>query len=195
MRRFLILFDDIPINKVSVKSGHNSSEVVTACRCVNVGLFVSGNLRRDVIVSIAKGPINDMRIVSFSGDILKRVSPDERSISFFLFKSLNIAENLQQNSQQILDNGIIVARESFTKIISNYAQDRVFIAHAGSESTLDSSILLDDTILIYETGTSIGLAGQESNVLKDFKEYSTLSYLLHPERFILDINVRIDNEE
>jgi tRNA pseudouridine-54 N-methylase len=195
MRRFLILFNDIPIDKMSVKSGHISAEVVTACRCVNVGLFVSGNLRRDVIVSIAKGSIDDMRIVSFSGDILKRVSPDERSISFFLLKSLNIAENLPHNSQQTLDNGIIVARESFTQFISKYAQDRVFITRAGSDFTPDSSINLDDTILIYETRASIGLAGLEPKILEEFKIHSTLPYPLHPERFILDINSQIDSRK
>jgi tRNA pseudouridine-54 N-methylase len=195
MRRFLILFNDIPIDKMSVKSGHISAEVVTACRCVNVGLFVSGNLRRDVIVSIAKGSIDDMRIVSFSGDILKRVSPDERSISFFLLKSLNIAENLPHNSQQTLDNGIIVARESFTQFISKYAQDRVFITRAGSDFTPDSSINLDDAILIYETRASIGLAGLEPKILEEFKIHSTLPYPLHPERFILDINSQIDSRK
>jgi tRNA pseudouridine-54 N-methylase len=195
MRRFLILFDDIPIDKMSVKSGHNSPEVVTACRCVNVGLFISGNLRRDVIVSIAKGPIDDMRIVSFSGEILKRVSPDERSISFFLLKSLNTAENIPQNSQHTLDNGIIVVRENFTQFISKYAQDRVFIARTGSELTLDSSINLDDAILIYETKTSRGFAGLEPKILEELKIYSALPYPLHPERFILDINSQIDSRK
>jgi tRNA (pseudouridine54-N1)-methyltransferase len=193
MRRFLILFEDIPIDKTSVKSGSNSSEVVTACRCVNVGLFVSGNLRRDVIVSIAKGPIIDMRMVSFPGNDLKRVSPDERSISFFLLKSLIVAENLQQNSQQILDNGIIVTRDSFTRFISAYAKDRIFIARNGRQFTLDASIRLDNAILIYETCTQINLEDLESIDSGNFGLFSNQIYPLHPERFILDINEQIDN--
>ncbi|MHA1576231.1 MAG: hypothetical protein ACTSU3_02605, partial [Candidatus Thorarchaeota archaeon] len=67
MRHFLILFDDIPIDKASVKSGNNSPEVITAVRCVNVGLFISGNLRRDVVVSLAKGTPEDLKLVSFPG--------------------------------------------------------------------------------------------------------------------------------
>jgi tRNA pseudouridine-54 N-methylase len=62
VRRFLVMFDSFPIDKASVKSGQNSPEVVTACRCVNVGLFVSGDLRRDVIVSIAVGAVEDLKL-------------------------------------------------------------------------------------------------------------------------------------
>ena len=193
MRQFLILFDEIPIDKAKVKSGRNSSEVVTACRCVNVGLFVSGNLRRDVIVSIAKGSIDDIRIVSFLGESLKRVSPDERSISFFLLKSLNIAENLPQSSQQILDNGIIVTRNCFAGFISGYEPDLVFIVRGGNESILDSTFLHDDVIFIYDTRTNKDLAGSESMKMGDVKAYYIRPYPLHPERFILDINDLLDN--
>ncbi|MFW9957222.1 MAG: hypothetical protein ACFFCT_04055 [Candidatus Odinarchaeota archaeon] len=195
MRRFLVLFDDIPIDKASVKSGRNSSEVVTACRCVNVGLFVSENLRRDVIVSIAKGSINDMSIVSFPGKSLKRVSPDERSISFFLLKSLSVAGNFPQNSQKILDNGIIVTRTGLTEFISEHMPDRVFIAREGDEFTLNSTFLPDDVILIYDTRTHVDCTSSESINFKDFRAYYTQPYALHPERFILDVNERIDNEE
>ncbi len=195
MRRFLILFDDIQIDRVSVKSGRNSSETVTACRCVNVGLFVSGNLRRDVVVSVAKGSIEDLMIISFPGNALKRVSPDERSISFFLLKALQVAESLQHNSEQILDNGIIVRREALTRFISRYSPNLILIARNIDESTIDSTLLLDDVILIYETGTPIDIAGLESKTLGDFRINSAIPYPPHPERFILDINERADDVE
>jgi len=112
MKHFLILFDEIPMDKASVKSGNNSPEVITAARCVNVGLFISGNLRRDVIVSLAKGTPDDLKIISFPGSSLKRVSPDERSISFFLLKAKSIVEELLMDSSEIMDNGIEVRRTS-----------------------------------------------------------------------------------
>ncbi|MFW9960110.1 MAG: hypothetical protein ACFFDV_03780 [Candidatus Thorarchaeota archaeon] len=195
MRRFLILFDDIPIDKASVKSGRNSSEVVTACRCVNVGLFISGDLRRDVIVSLAKGQFDDMRVVSFPGNTLKRVSPDERSISFFLLKSMNVAEKLPQNSHQILDNGIIVTRTNLTEFISGCSPERILIARRDGEIILDSVLLLDNAILIYETGTQCDFAGIEYQNLGDFRVYYTQPYPPHPERFILDVNLLSDAEE
>ena len=112
VRRFLIMFKDFPIDKTSVKAGQNSPEVVTACRCVNVGLFVSGDLRRDVIVSIAVGTEEDLMVVSFPGNSLKRVSPDERSISFFMLKAIEKAQDLELGSSFKMNNGIELVRAS-----------------------------------------------------------------------------------
>ena len=108
------MFEKMPIDKASVKSGQNGPEVVTACRCINVGLFVSGDLRRDVVVSLAIGPLEDLRVVSFPGNTLRRVSPDERSISFFLLKATEILENLEAGESFTMDNGIELTRTSIS---------------------------------------------------------------------------------
>ena len=100
------MFNEFPIDRSTVKSGHNSPEVITACRCVNVGLFVSGDLRRDVIVSIGVGTDGDLRVVSFPGISLRRVSPDERSISFFLLKAIEKAQDLDLGESFTMNNGI-----------------------------------------------------------------------------------------
>ena len=117
VRRFLIMFKDFPIDSTSVKAGKNSPEVISACRCVNVGLFVSGDLRRDVIVSIAIGTAEDLRIVSFPGNSLKRVSPDERSISFFLLKASDKAQDLELGRSFKMNNGIELERTSLNELI------------------------------------------------------------------------------
>jgi tRNA pseudouridine-54 N-methylase len=185
MRRFLILFNDLLIDKASVKAGTSSSEVVTACRCINVGLFLSGNMRRDVMVTIAGGTPKDMITITFPGDTLKRVSPDERSISFFLLKSFGAADGLLENSQQVLDNGIVVAREGFEKLVSTYAPQRVFLAQKGCESDFGTLHPSKDALFIYNTGMLIdSIEGL----------YTALPYPLHPERFILDINEWYDKE-
>jgi len=120
------MFKDIPIDKTSVKSGRNSPELVMACRCVNVGLFLSGDLRRDVIVSLAAGAEEDLRVVSFPGLSLKRVSPDERSISFFLLKAFEKLRDLELGKQFKMNNGIELVRASLDELLdlwdSNFIQ-------------------------------------------------------------------------
>jgi tRNA pseudouridine-54 N-methylase len=185
MRRFLILFNDLPIDKASVKTGTNSPEVVTACRCINVGLFLSGNIRRDVIVTIAVGSLKDMITITFPGRTLKRVSPDERSVSFFLLKSLAAADGLLEKSRLVLDNGIVVAREGFERLVSVYAPQRVFLAHKGCKSDFGSLHKSEDKLFIYNTGMLI-------DSIEEL--YSALPYPPHPERFILDINEWHDKE-
>lgn len=111
------MFKGFPIDIASVKAGQNSPEVITACRCVNVGLFVSGDLRRDVIVSIAVGTEEDLRVVSFPGNSLKRVSPDERSISFFLLKAIEKTQDLKLGKSFTMNNRIELVRATLNELL------------------------------------------------------------------------------
>ncbi|MFW9807567.1 MAG: hypothetical protein ACFFFK_12635 [Candidatus Thorarchaeota archaeon] len=144
MRRFLVIFDNMPIDKASVKSGQNSLEVITACRCVNVGLFISGNLRRDVVISIAIGDVEDMKIFSFPGDTLKRVSPDERSISFFLLKAIEKALDLELGKSFTMDNGIEIERTQLSQLIERWGSDIVQVPSTKPERfILDTNLEAD----------------------------------------------------
>lgn len=144
VRRFLVIFDNMPIDKASVKSGQNSLEVITACRCVNVGLFISGNLRRDVVISIAIGDVEDMKIFSFPGDTLKRVSPDERSISFFLLKAIEKALDLELGKSFTMDNGIEIERTQLSQLIERWGSDIVQVPSTKPERfILDTNLEAD----------------------------------------------------
>ncbi|MHA1137760.1 MAG: hypothetical protein ACTSSE_14865 [Candidatus Thorarchaeota archaeon] len=190
MRHFLILFDDIPIDSPSVKSGNNYPEVVTAARCVNVGLFISGNLRRDVVVTLAKGTPDDLKFVSFPGASLKRVSPDERSISFFLMKAISIADKLLMDSLEIMDNGIEVRRSTLMNFFESISPDRVCISTPGNISSTIDVIDTEKILLIYSTGK------QFDSIQVDIKWAQTeLAYFPHPERFILDANMIVDTKK
>jgi tRNA pseudouridine-54 N-methylase len=138
------MFKDIPIDISSVKSGQNSSEVITACRCVNVGLFVSGNLRRDVTVSFAVGTADDLKIVSFPGISLKRVSPDERSISFFLLKAIDKIQDLEPGKSFTMDNGIELTRSSLYSLTELWGPDVIHVPSSSPERfILDSNLSAD----------------------------------------------------
>jgi tRNA pseudouridine-54 N-methylase len=144
VRRFLVTFDSLPIDKPSVKSGQNSAEVVTACRCVNVGLFISGDLRRDVMVSLGIGGPDDMRVISFPGKSLKRVSPDERSISFFLLKAVEKINNLESGESFTMDNGIELERSSLDQLIKYWDQEVLHVPSTHPERfILDSNLNAD----------------------------------------------------
>ena len=144
VRRFLVMFDKMPIDKASVKSGQNGPEVVTACRCINVGLFVSGDLRRDVVVSLAIGPLEDLRVVSFPGNTLRRVSPDERSISFFLLKATEILENLEAGESFTMDNGIELTRTSIDHLSESLGTDVTRVPSSSPERfILDANLSAD----------------------------------------------------
>jgi tRNA pseudouridine-54 N-methylase len=144
VRRFLVMFESFPIDKTSVKSGQNSPEVVTACRCVNVGLFVSGNLRRDVIVSIAVGTEEDLKVVSFPGNSLRRVSPDERSISFFMLKAIEKAQDLEFGKSLTMSNRIELVRASLEDLFDLWDSDVIQVPSDNPERfILDINLSVD----------------------------------------------------
>jgi len=138
------MFKSIPIDKTSVKSGKNSPEVVTACQCVNVGLFISGSLRRDVIISLAVGTEEDLKVVSFPGNSLKRVSPDERSISFFLLKAIEKAGDLEIGESFTMNNGIELVRISLNELIEGWGSGIIRVPSTSPERfILDTNLSAD----------------------------------------------------
>lgn len=137
------------------------------------------------MVTIAVGTSKDMITITFPGDKLRRVSPDERSISFFLLKSLVAADGLLENSQQGLDNGIVISRVGLERLVSAYTPQNVFIAQKGCASDFGTLHQSKDALFIYSTGMLIdSIEGL----------YTALPYPPHPERFIFDINDWYDEE-
>ncbi len=190
MRQFMILFDELPIDQGSAKAGINSPQVITACRCINVGLFISSNLRRDVVVSIALGESQDMRIISFPGNTLRRVSPDERSISFFLLKAVQVLDKLSLQSSDIMDNGITLDRTSFDNFLHTLNHNNIIIADKHKQRWDSLNLNNIDSLLIYDNKTLQNFI--ESSGLEDFK---TLPCPPHPERFILNVNRDVDRTQ
>ena len=144
VRRFLVKFKEFPIDRSSVKSGQNSSEVIAACRCVNVGLFISADLRRDVTVSFVIGTDDDQMTVSFPGESLRRVSPDERSISFFLLKAIEKAQDLNPGESFTMDNGIELIRSPLDELLERWEPDIIHVPSSSPERfILDTNLSAD----------------------------------------------------
>jgi len=61
------------------------------CRCVNTSLFLSHDLRRDVVcyLVLCGGPVPP-KTVRFSGDAVRSLSPDERSAGALIKKALDL---------------------------------------------------------------------------------------------------------
>jgi len=186
----MILFDEMPIDRASVRAGKNSSQVITACRCVNVGLFISLNLRRDVIVSFAIGTPKDMQIISFPGNSLRRVSPDERSISFFLLKAIETAKELSLQTTLTMDNGIVVNRTRFDDFLYSLHHNNIIIADSRKQKQNSLNLNNIDCLLIYDNRVL-----QRSLESLELDTYETLPRPPHPERFILETNREIDQTQ
>ncbi len=184
-RRFLLLFNQFPIEESQVKAGNNTWQVIIACRCVNAGLFISGDLRRNVEVSIAYGNSGDLQVITFPGATLKRVSPDERSISFFLLKAAQALEGLSLGESRKMDNGIETRRVDLMDLMALWPESDVYLAADDVEQGQEQTSALSG-LFVYAV---------EEGETKEFLSSQKPIYMLrppHPERFILDINFAAD---
>ena len=184
-RRFLVIFRQFPIDEANVKDGKNASEVIVACRSINVGLFISGDLRRNVEVSIAFGEREDLRVMTFPGQNLKRVSPDERSISFFLLKAYRELANLHLGEAKRMDSGIELRRTGLPELLSLWSDSDTYVAWDGVAS---EQLPVDSPtgLYIYEV--------DQTGISEELSKLPTIMLQKppSPERFILDINLSSD---
>lgn len=182
-RRFLVLFDEFPIDEAQVRSGENPPNVIVASRCVNVALFLSGDLRRDVAISIAWGETEALYIITFPGKTLKRVSPDERSISFFLLKASREVEDLSLGKEKAMDSGILVKRAALDSLLEDWSPSDVYVALEGVEES-DMTASSTEGVFLYGLDTKqVSITGRQTTALPRPRS---------PERFILDINMKAD---
>ncbi len=183
-RRFLISFSDLPVSRLDVKKGTNQPKMVTACRCVNIGLFLSHDIRRDVDVLLLIGPKHDLRVITFPGKTLRRVAPDERSISFFILKANNALQQLGVESSETMDNGIVVSRITLDKMRNEDNQNRMYVSRRPATSPLSEGAPQKYADYLYET---------EMDYFGPFdKSVPLISRPSHAERLILDVNMDCD---
>jgi tRNA pseudouridine-54 N-methylase len=187
IRRFLVCFSDFPIEEAQIRSGRNTANVVVSCRCVNVGLFLSGDMRRDVEVSIAIGTPSEMTVFSFPGNTIKRVSPDERSISFFLLKAKLRAEGLRQGQKSVLPNGIIVQKSDLETLIEQWNPKMVYLSEDDDSEAVKPREVHHRGLFIFDQG------GWDLQSLPFLRSAVRLHSSHSPERFILQLNLDADD--
>ncbi|TXT56628.1 MAG: hypothetical protein BAJATHORv1_20218 [Candidatus Thorarchaeota archaeon] len=180
-KQFIVVFDTLPIQKSAVRSGENPQEVVIACRSINVGLFVSGNLRRDTCVSIVYKKENRFACITFPGKTLRRVSPDERSIAFFLLKAYNLIEE-KPVEFNIMDNGIILQYSKFDEMLQRWKSKRIHIANEEYHP--------EEKFQLAQEGAFIYDMRMKADISID--DMISIPRPPTPERFILDLNLYFD---
>ncbi len=184
LREYVLVLDSLPTDPQKVKAGFNSPQVVTACRCVNVGLFISGNLRRDVTVDIAVHRDGTFQIIQFPGEQLRRVSPDERSISFFLLKAMRKIEDMVVGERRSLDNGITLRYLSSEDAMRLWSNKVLNIADPNAPTVREYDTTDLTGVFLYDKDEVI----REYPVAQAAKIYKSRT----PERFFHEINLAVD---
>jgi tRNA pseudouridine-54 N-methylase len=137
-----------------------------------------------VEVSILIGSNDNLKSITFPGASLKRVSPDERSIAFFLLKAHSVLDKMHENSERTMDNGILLHRLALKELFNRWLVKECFIAAEEFNTNSEYNEVSEAGIFLYDLTKCL-----------DLGKYNTkpLPRPSHPERFILEINLHCDN--
>jgi tRNA (pseudouridine54-N1)-methyltransferase len=134
-------------------------------RCICTALWISHALRRDACIHVvACGSPKPPLVISFYGDALRGVSPDERSIAGWIQKVVG---------QKRTNPGIQVRRTSFQELIQERAAEGAFfyILHERGRAISEAPLKTD---AVFVLGDHLGLPRKEERFVERF-EHEKLS--------------------
>ncbi|MFH7882289.1 MAG: tRNA (pseudouridine(54)-N(1))-methyltransferase TrmY [Candidatus Aenigmatarchaeota archaeon] len=98
------------------------------CRCISNALWISNDLRRDTIIYVVmEGLPSPPKIITFYGEELKGLSPDERNIASHIKLALKKGLELKLNEESYVWNGIKIVKRSFESLVKEKAKESQLI--------------------------------------------------------------------
>ncbi|MDO9097696.1 MAG: tRNA (pseudouridine(54)-N(1))-methyltransferase TrmY [Candidatus Methanoperedens sp.] len=163
------------------------------CRCVNAALFLSHDLRRDVLVYLVLKGGSPSKLVRFDGAQVRYLSPDERSAASLIKKALE--KNVQDFWTESTP-GVSVRKGGFADLLEELKKKIFYLHEDGAdirEKKFDKSF--DD--ILFVLGDHEGLTGDEEKIIEGFEHeivgVGPLS--LHADHCIILLNNEMDRLE
>jgi len=109
--------------KINLKDVPGSSgRLDVVARCINAALWLSGDIRRNVVFHTVLHGGEQPVYIRIEGERLRKVSPDERSISLFLKKALERMDSMEETSP-----GIFAYRRSFKEVVEENEDKKFYL--------------------------------------------------------------------
>jgi len=141
-------------------------------RCVCSALWISHDLRRDSCIHVvACGSPNPPVVISFYGNRLRGVSPDERNIAAWIKKTL---------ARKRKNPGINIRKLSFQQLVEEIASEGniFYVLHEKGRDIARVKLKADPVFIL---GDHIGLPRKEEKFVERFEyeqiSLGTISYL------------------
>jgi len=141
-------------------------------RCICNALWISHALRRDTCIHVvACGSPNPPVVISFYGDTLRGVSPDERNIAAWIKKVL---------ARKRKNPGIRIRRIGFQQLIEELASEGTFFYILDEKGT-DIAVVKLKEDSVFVLGDHLGMPRNEEEFVERFEHekisLGTTSYL------------------
>jgi len=122
MRQFVIIGHDAPttgdFSLADLAGGAGRLDVL--CRCVSAAFFLSHDIREDVRVHLVLG---EEYTVTFDGETIRRLNPDERSTAALIRTALEEREEAIGHVPVETSPGVSLTRRGFTPTLEDVGAD------------------------------------------------------------------------
>lgn len=153
------------------------------CRCVNASLFLSHDLRRDAVCYLVLcGEPAGPKTVKFSGELVRSLSPDERSAAALVKKVIDTpcGSEFREASQ-----GIFIRKGGLDRLLSEHAFG--VLDERGTDvrkaDNLPEAFLLSD---------HLNFTDAEETLIADLPRYSVGPKCLHADHTITLVHNELD---
>ncbi len=166
MREFILL-----ALKANTSPRFNLSDLQSAgrmdlvCRTISNALFISNDLRRDTAIHVVMtGPNSPPKIVSFYGETLQGVEPNELAIAKCIQQALKVGLHLQLNEERDVAPGIKVAKKAFETLAKEKSSNQLIYLHPKGKDVRDFEF---EENVVFIIGDFIGLPKKTESLLKN----------------------------
>lgn len=167
MREFLLLALKARTSpNFSLDNLQNAGRMDLVCRAVSNALYISNDLRRDTVIHIAmSGPSNPPKLISFYGETLKGIEPDERTIAKAIQEALKQGKDLKLDQEKDVSPGIKVSKKSFERLVQEKSNDYQLIYLHKKGADIRETEFKDNVLFIF--GDNIGLPRKTEKLLEN----------------------------
>jgi tRNA (pseudouridine54-N1)-methyltransferase len=152
---------------VSINELPKEGKLDAVCQTISNALWISDDVRRDTVIhAVLEGPTNGPKTISFSGNAIRGLRHDERSIATYIIAALRKGAFLEKNEEMKVNAGIRIAKKSFERLVwekSNDYKQIIALDQAGTE--IRKFDLKKDFVAIM--GSAEGLPPKTMKFLKD----------------------------
>jgi tRNA (pseudouridine54-N1)-methyltransferase len=146
--------------KINLKDMPGSSgRLDVVARCINAAFWLSGNIRRNVVFHTVLHGGKEPVYIRIEGERLRKVSPDERSISLFIKKALERKDIMKETSP-----GFFVCQKSFEEVVEENGDKELYLLDEKGEPIED--IKFEGTPFFF-LGDNRDLTDEEKNFLME----------------------------
>ncbi len=139
-------------------------------RCVISTLWLSGSMREDSSIYISlNGEPDAPLVITFNGGELRKVSPDERSISIWIKKALERKDIISKKGNWLeTHDGIAIARKTFEELLEErMKKGSLYLLHETGKDVRKEKLNVDPVFVL---GDHMGLPEEKVHTVEKLAE-------------------------